>query len=351
MKKSLLPFLVCPVSRKPLEIYILEEHGQDIQRAVFLSPDGFMYPVIGGLPRFLPEAFLDYEKEMQSLLPDFSRRKATLLQKFGGLIEDCVKKNRRTKASFTFEWGLLDHKSDKIWHENRGEMVQTFYRETGFQPEDIKGKMVLDAGCGHGVLSHLIWEEGAATVIGMDLGPGVEKAMQLYGAEDVHFIQADVLFPPLAAARFDLVHSSGVIHHMPSTELAFSRLAPLSAIGGRFCVWLYHPIPSPVHSLFRKIRPLSCRLPIGLQYWLYRIFILPPALLWHRTKGKKINATEMMIDLMDALSCEFRQEHLPEETIAWYWQQGFENWQLSTRNHFGFSVFADRKAENDKLNP
>ncbi len=347
MKKSLLPFLACPVCRQPLEIQIIEEKGEDIISAVFFSPAGFIFPLTSGIPRLLVESFLDYEAEMRSFLPDFEERKSFLLQNFGGLIAHCLKKNRRTKASFSFEWGLLDHQSDKIWHENRDEMVQTFYRETGFSQGSLQGKVVLDAGCGHGVLSHLIWKEGAGLVIGMDLGPVVDTASKHYGSEFVHFVQADVLFPPLKPAGFQLLHSSGVIHHMPNTELAFSRLAPLTAPGGRFCIWLYHPIPSRVHTLFRKLRSVTHTWPIRFQYWFYRLFILPPALLWHRARGKKITVNEMMIDLMDALSCEFRWEHQSDETTAWYGHAGFENWQLSSRNHFGFSVFADRKTEPD----
>jgi SAM-dependent methyltransferase/uncharacterized protein YbaR (Trm112 family) len=343
MRKSLIPFLVCPVSRQKLELQIIKESEEEIIAGVFHSPQGFMYPVIDGIPRFLVEAFLDFEKELKDFLLDFEKRKQIIIQDFSGLIDHCQKKNSRTKASFSFEWSLLDHQSDKIWHEDRAEMVQTFYKETGWNQNQIRGKVILDAGCGHGVLSHLVQKEGAAMVIGMDLGPSVEKAHKTYGTDFVHFIQADILFPPLVSGQFDLVHSSGVIHHMPNTELAFSKLAPLTKPEGRFCVWLYHPIPTLQHTFFRKLRPISSKWPIQFQFWFYQIFIFPLAWAWHTAKGKKITRNEMMIDLMDALSCEFRWEHQHEETKAWYWNQGYENWNLSTKNWFGFSVFADRK--------
>ena len=343
MRKDLLPFLACPVTRSPLSLQVLKENEEEVVEGILQSAIGMVYPITAGVPRLLVESFEDYSGFLSTHVPEFEQIRKQIWKNYGSIISYSQDKNQKTKISFAFEWGLLDYNADKIWHENRSEMTATFYKECGFSKNEIQNKIVLDAGCGHGLLSMALANEGAAFVIGMDLGPSVDRAFAFNGNKNTHFIQADLMFPPLRLETFDLVHSSGVIHHTINTELSFSILHELVKKDGCFCIWLYHPISTLHHKFFTFLRPYSSRLPIHFQYVLYHIFIFPWAFLTQKIKGKKVNRRELMIDLMDALSCEFRWEHTPKEAISWYWKRGYDNIQISTGNWFGFSVFGHKK--------
>jgi 2-polyprenyl-3-methyl-5-hydroxy-6-metoxy-1,4-benzoquinol methylase len=342
MRKELLPYLACPVSQSALQLQVFEEKGEEIISGVLKSEAGFVYPIVNGIPRLLIESFEDHAHFLNQNLSDFEIIRSEIRKLHPGILKYCISKNRRTKASFGFEWGLLDYDADKIWHESRSEMMATFYQEAGMSKGDLESKIVLDAGCGHGLLSMGIASEGAKLVIGMDLGQSVDRAYEHNSSEKVHFIQADLMFPPFPIGQFDLVHSSGVIHHTVNTELSFSILHELVKISGRYCVWLYHPIPTLHHRFFTFLRPFSSKLPVRLQYILYHIFIFPWAFAVQKMKGKEVNRRELMIDLMDALSCEYRWEHTEDEAISWYARRGYKNIRISTRNWFGFSLFGDR---------
>ena len=45
-----------------------------------------------------------------------------------------------------------------------------------------------------------------------------------------------------------------------------------------------------------------------------------------------------MVDIMDALSPEYRFEHSTEEAAVWYQKRGYKDIQVSTTNQFGFSI-------------
>lgn len=339
MKQALLPFLRCPVSQAPLAIQVISQKGEEIEEGWLESPLGCLYPIVRGVPRMLVESFEDFASFLQLHVPDFDEKRRALWTNYGPLIAQCQNRNAGTKASFSFEWSLLDYDQDKLWHEDLAQVKQTLLQETGMQEGDFAGKICLDAGCGHGLIANLMSEMQVAQCMAFDVGQSVERAAARFARPNLHFIQADVWFPPFQLRSFQLVHSSGVIHHTPVTEVAFSALHELVAPGGRFSVWLYHPISSWKHRLLTRLRPYTSRLPVRFQYALYRIFIFPPVFFIQKLKGKRVNSRELMIDLMDALSCPYRWEHSEAEARAWYAKRGYGPIQISSRNFYGFSVF------------
>ena len=58
-------------------------------------------------------------------------------------------------------------------------------------------------------------------------------------AHRVHYLQASVLELPLRPASFDMVHTSGVLHHTPSTYRAFRSISKAPKPGGKLYVQLY----------------------------------------------------------------------------------------------------------------
>ena len=103
-------------------------------------------------------------------------------------------------------------------------------------PLDVRGKVVLDIGCGFGGMMAAMAERGAARVVGVDNHPGhAEYARRATGAE-VHTASAEKI--PIPAATVDVVVSDAVLEHIHDLHDAMSELHRVLVPGGRvFAVW------------------------------------------------------------------------------------------------------------------
>ncbi len=141
--------------------------------------------------------------------------------------------------SFGKEWNWfaqtqLDRPSDQ-----QTESRQTFAAKTGLSAEDLRGKRVLDVGCGMGRFAEVAASYGAE-VVGVDLSVAVDAANGNLGSLlNTAFLQADVFNLPLKEGSFDFIYSIGVLHHTPDTHAAFARLPRLLKPGGRIVIWVY----------------------------------------------------------------------------------------------------------------
>ena len=111
---------------------------------------------------------------------------------------------------------------------------------------DVRGKRVLDIGCGEGRFSRLLVELGAE-VTGLDLTePLVERARSLAVGGDSYVVGDAETLDGLADGSFDLAVSYIVLvdllDYRASIEAAYRVLRP----GGRFVVCNVHPMRSAV---------------------------------------------------------------------------------------------------------
>jgi SAM-dependent methyltransferase len=102
---------------------------------------------------------------------------------------------------------------------------------------------VVDIGCGTGQMA-LYLAHGDRFVVGADmtraaLALGAEAARR-FGVTRVRFVETDLHHPGLQEASFDVVISSGVLHHTPDPRAAFARIARLVRPGGTIVVGLYN---------------------------------------------------------------------------------------------------------------
>ena len=81
--------------------------------------------------------------------------------------------------SFSFEWNIHDRTQLDIYREDRPSEHE-FVAKTGFTPEFLKGKLVLDAGVGAGRYADVASRWGA-DVVGVDLSYAVEAAQRNLG--------------------------------------------------------------------------------------------------------------------------------------------------------------------------
>jgi 2-polyprenyl-3-methyl-5-hydroxy-6-metoxy-1,4-benzoquinol methylase len=349
MLEKYLSFLVCPATRSALRLKKISvktklfnsgEKEIIIEGILYADKDWF-YPVIGGVPRLLIESFLDHEEFLKAHLSDYERRKENLLKNYPEIIQQAIKKNKRTKKSFELEWGLFNYDEDKTWELQGEDLLERFFKETEETKESLQGKLIFDAGCGNGQLNQYIARCGAI-VVGMDLSSSVDRAFLNNKEENAFFLQGDVQYPPLQFEKFDIVHSSGVLICTSNSELTFSRIEPCVRKNGKLSVWLYHPRKDLVHNTFNFLRNYTSKLPIKAQYYLYLFTLLPASYVVKKIKGNKQNAREMMIAIMDWFSPEFRWEHTPEEATTWFTKRNFSEVKVTTIDTFGFNIIGKK---------
>ncbi len=102
----------------------------------------------------------------------------------------------------------------------------------------LKGKTVLDVGCGGGLLAEAMARHGAAEVLGIDLSTKALGVAQLHAmeAEVMNLAYREVPVEQLAAeqpARFDVVTCMEMLEHVPDPASVVRACCQLVKPGGR----------------------------------------------------------------------------------------------------------------------
>ncbi len=121
------------------------------------------------------------------------------------------------------------------------ESHERFFSETGWKPEDLKDKLVLDAGCGAGRFAEVALECGAY-LIAADLSEAAYACRQTltrFPSERYLVIRGSIFDLPLRHQCFEGIYSLGVLQHTPDPLEAIRRLAKHLAPGGRLATWIY----------------------------------------------------------------------------------------------------------------
>lgn len=347
MQYKLLEILRCPVTRSELTLNTIKETQQIfkeatvtiIQEGILFSDTNWFYPVVDGIPRLCVEAFIDYKDFLKLHLPFYEERSKKLKQDNKDFLKYVIGKNKRTKKSFTKEWSVYDYKKDKTWNAGDAEILDRFLLETNETTFSLKSKIVFDAGCGNGKLNCLLGDN-TITNIAMDFSDSIVIANKNNISKNVHFIQGDVQYPPLAFSYFDIVHSSGVLIHTNNTELSLSCLVDTLKNNGKMSVFLYHPRKNFIHNLFNSVRRITSKLPLEFQYYLYLFTLFPVSYCIKKLKGNPQNAREMMVDILDWFTPQFRSEHSHIEVETWFLKRNFTKVLITTDGMFGFNTIA-----------
>ena len=160
---------------------------------------------------------------------------------------------------------------------------------------DLRGRNVLDLGCGFGWFCRWAQQQGAARVLGIDVS---EKMLARGRATNQHpaiitYTRADMEQLDLPAGSFDLVYSSLALHYIEDLTRLMAQAYRSLVPGGRLVFSVEHPIftaPSqPGWSLDaagRKIWPVDGYLDEGPRStdWLAKGVIKQ-----HRTLATYIN--------------------------------------------------------------
>jgi SAM-dependent methyltransferase len=119
---------------------------------------------------------------------------------------------------------------------------------------------ILEIGCGTGQMS-LYLARADRIVIGADLTRAslrlAAAAARRFGVDGVQFVETDLHRPGLRAGAFDVVYTSGVLHHTPDPRQSFAELLPLLRPGGVIVLGLYNEFARIPLRLRRVIARLS----------------------------------------------------------------------------------------------
>jgi SAM-dependent methyltransferase len=315
-------------------------YESEITEGLLTCSCGKAYPIVRGVPRFLPDAFDQHSGFTEKYYDDIKNHADAISIKDK---EHFRKMFKETQATFGNQWKSWG-KSDRIYGFTDDENKEWFLRDLTSKDIDasyFKGKTILEVGCGHGrfvkILSGLCSEYFA-----LDLGPSVDLAYEITrDRPNVHIMQANAMTPPLKEESFDYVWSHGVLHHTPSTKQAFDAVNKLpKKQTGRFYIWVYHKGGFIWEYGNRFGRSITTRLPASILKFIS--YALVPLLYLIPAYNKDVNLsnmswTECALSVHDWLAPKYQWHHSAEEVMSWFKEKEYTDIEQTSANGVGIT--------------
>src|ERR1700720_1812532 len=193
-----LTLLACPACHEPLTC--MQNDADSAAGTIIEGRLGCVgcrqeYPVIAGVPRFVPR-----ENYASGFGLEWTKHARTQYDSYSGI-----------PAS-----------------------EQRFFGQTGW-PKDLTGEVILEVGSGSGRFTEQAARTGA-TVVSLDYSYAVDANYASNGARsNVLIVQADVFAMPFRPQSFDRLFCFGMLQHTPSPSRAFAALPAVLKPGGALC--------------------------------------------------------------------------------------------------------------------
>jgi SAM-dependent methyltransferase/uncharacterized protein YbaR (Trm112 family) len=288
---------------------------------------GLVYPIVGGIPRMIRNAAEEY--------PEFFARHG-----LGGVPKaptEVPGGDRRSSKSFGVQWTIYKEGDHTWFKDDAGLRKREFLYNLDTTAEELSRSTLLDGGCGNGELTRAVAEYGPE-IVAMDFSRSVEGARRRLFEKGfpvshrVHYLQGNILEFPLLPKSFDLVHTSGVLHHTPSTYRAFRSISKAVKPGGKLYVQLYRRRPAWIHAVNVTLRAVTTRLPMRLLYGL--CYVASPvhaglSRLMHALRREpappSATARERAVQMFDNYSPRYQYRHTVPEIIDLFRSEGYED--------------------------
>jgi len=227
VKKEHLNILVCPVCGSSLKM--MGDASVAVPSSLCCIANGHEYIVRNGIPRFVnPENYAE---------------------------------------SFGFQWTefskvQLDSHNGTRFSEDRFQLI------TQWSPDDLAGKLVLDAGCGAGRFAEVALKY-QANLVAFDLSQAVDVTKANLSPSDPLLCQASIYELPFKPQVFDFVYCIGVVQHTPDPVATIRSLCRMVKPSGCIGLWIYErDWKSCLGTLGFKyaLRPFFARMPRAKQY-------------------------------------------------------------------------------------
>jgi len=305
MSDRLLPMLQCPSCRESIT-----SSGDDALRCPACDR---RYPIVNGIPRFVPP--------------------------------------ENYASNFGLQWNAF-RRTQLDSHSGTHISRDRFLKQTGWREHDLRGKTVLDVGCGAGRFAEIALSLGAH-VVALDYSSAVEATRDNLGANPkLDVVQASLYELPFKPDSFDYVYCFGVLQHTPNVRGAFEALRRPLKTGGRIAVDVY---PNRFRSRLRTkhlVRPITKRMPSSTlfsmtQRWVPRL--LPVSLALGRVPriGRwlrhlvpisnyeglyPLNSQQIhewaILDTFDMLAPRYDSPQTERTLRAWFTAQGYRDVEI-----------------------
>lgn len=188
---------------------------------------------------------------------------------------------------------------------------------------DVRGKSILDIGCGQGDLSMTLAAEGASSVLGLEISRNmIDRAKRANRSRNVRFEHAAIEDFQAADGAFDLVVSSLCLHYVPDYARLVDSVHNWLRPGGVFVYSIEHPIVT--------CNPNSWVADEGgeIDHWAldnYRVegprparWIIDGVVVYHRTLETLLQVLlSRGMRLVDLREPEARKNLLPSDADCW----------------------------------
>ncbi len=131
--------------------------------------------------------------------------------------------------------------------DNESNLINGYYERPAMiaLAGDVKGRRILDAGCGSGPLSAALRQRGAV-VTGFDASPAMIGLAGRRLGREARLLVADLGGPlPFAGGAFDDVVGSLVLHYLRDWAAPLAELRRVLRAGGRLLLSVNHPMVYP----------------------------------------------------------------------------------------------------------
>ena len=255
MKKSLLEILRCPRCNQTFSLnHAVERDGEIESGELECSSCAARFPIAAFVPRFVPP--------------------------------------ENYASNFGLQWNAF-RRTQLDSYSGAPISSERFFGSSGWTPAELKGKTVLDVGCGAGRFAEVALGAGAR-VVAIDYSSAVDACRtNLYPNDRLDVVQADVYHLPFADNAFDFVYCLGVLQHTPDVERAFLSLPRVLKPAGRIAVDVYQAQFRNALSGKYWVRPITMRIPAARLFRLVQRLVpvlLPVSLVVGRIPllGRKI---------------------------------------------------------------
>ncbi len=223
MRLKLLDILACPKCGGDLACEMTQSaaDGEVIEGKLICARCAAVYPIEETIPRFVPR--------------------------------------ENYAASFGYQWNLF--RQEQLDQSNGTALsAKRLFSETEWTAEQLKGKWVLDVGCGAGRFLEVAVKTGAE-IIGLDISGAIDAARQtLAGAPNAHLVQASALELPFKRDVLDYVYCIGVIQHTPDPAGVMRGLPTVLKPEGEVAVTIYERRPWTLLNAKYLVRPITRRM-------------------------------------------------------------------------------------------
>ncbi|MGB8953166.1 MAG: methyltransferase domain-containing protein [Candidatus Aminicenantales bacterium] len=195
-----------------------------------------------------------------------------------------------------------------------------------YSAEEVKGRTVLDAGCGTGIFSIIFARNGAEKVVGIDISPGslqtAQSLKEKFGLRNAEFRKQDMLKLPFGEETFDIVWAWGTVHHTTDPFGAIEELTKVLRTGGSLLLAVYRR--TKLTFIHEAIRKTLVRTPRKTWTALSKIlaFFLGPVVFFFKKREKSRKGEKLEELILDWYFVPIRHYYTSEEIESFLKSRG-----------------------------